>query len=67
MVNSQPERLLRVCEVAERLGIRVSTVRAWILRRRIPVVRVSPRAVRVPESAIRKIIQDGTVPARESR
>lgn len=65
--GNQPEKLLRVSEVAERLGLRVSTVRAWILRRRIPVVRVSSRAIRVPESAVAKLIEAGTIPARESR
>jgi excisionase family DNA binding protein len=67
MTDNQLEKLLRVSEVADRLGVRVSTIRAWILRRRICAVRVNGRAIRVPESAVRKIIADGTIPAREPR
>jgi len=67
MDKNQPERLLRVTEVAERLGLQASTIRAWILYRRIAVVRVGRRAIRVPLSAVQQIIDDGTIPARERR
>lgn len=33
-------KLLRVPEVAEYLGVKVSTVRKWILTNRVPVVRI---------------------------
>jgi len=59
--------LLRAPEFAERLGLRVSTVRAWILHRRISVVRVGRRAIRIPASEIQKIIEAGTIPARGER
>jgi excisionase family DNA binding protein len=58
------ERLLRVPDFADRLGLRVSTVRSWVLHRRIRVVRVSKRAIRIPESEADKIIEAGTIPAR---
>jgi len=57
--------LLTVPEAAARLALRESTVRAWILRRRISKVRVGRRAVRVPAAEIERLIREGTVPARE--
>ena len=65
MIKSQPERLLRPGEAAEQLGLRVSTIRAWILHRRIPAVRVGRRAIRIPQSAVQSIIEAGTIPVRE--
>lgn len=60
-----PERLLRVSEVADHLGLRVSTIRAWVLHRRIEAVRVGRRAIRIPAGAVQKIIDAGTIPARQ--
>lgn len=57
--------LLTVSEVAARLNLRESTIRAWLLRRRICWVRVGRRAVRVPLSEIDRIIAQGTVPRRD--
>jgi excisionase family DNA binding protein len=57
--------LLSVPEVAERLAIKESTVRAWLLRRRLEYVRVGKRSVRIPLSEVQRIIAEGTVPARE--
>ena len=59
------ERLLRVEEAAEALAIRPSTVRAWILARRLATVKVGERAVRIPEGAVLRIIEEGTRPARK--
>jgi excisionase family DNA binding protein len=61
------ERLLRVSDFADRLGLRPSTARAWILHRRIRVIRVGKRAIRIPESEVQKIIEAGTIPARGER
>ena len=59
--------LLTVPDFAERLAIKESTVRAWILRRRICFIRVNGRAVRIPESEIERIISAGIVPALPDR
>jgi excisionase family DNA binding protein len=59
--------LLTVPEAARRLALRESTVRAWLLRRRISKVRVGRRAVRIPAAEIERLIAEGTVPAREER
>jgi excisionase family DNA binding protein len=59
--------MLRVEQVAERLNIKPSTVRAWLLRRVLSRVRVSKRAIRIPASEVERIISQGFVPAREVR
>jgi len=57
------DKLLTVTEVASRLGLKEATIRRMILQRRIDTVRPSIRAVRVPESAIKRILEDGYRPA----
>ena len=57
------ERMLTVEETALRLGLKPATIRRMIFQRRIDTVRPSVRAVRVPESAIRKILEQGYRPA----
>lgn len=58
-------RLLRLEEAADRLGLRLSTLRFWVWQRKIEVVRVG-RAVRVREDTIRRLIEEGTAPAKRS-
>lgn len=55
-------RLLRVRDVAARLGLRESTIRRWIFTRRLPSVRCG-KAVTVPESAIDRLIKENYRPA----
>jgi excisionase family DNA binding protein len=66
----QPEdemsKLLSVTETAEALNIKVSTVRAWLLRRKLPRVNCG-RAVRIPAEAIAEFIERNTIPAKEER
>ena len=57
------EKLLTVQQAAEQLGLREATVRKLIFQRRIDTVRPSVRAVRIPESAVRKILEQGYRPA----
>ncbi len=59
--------LLTVPQAAERLGLRPATVRSWILFRKIERVRLSPRAVRIAESELSRIIAERTVPRLEPR
>jgi len=56
-------RLLRLEEAADRLGLRLSTLRFWVWQRKIEVVRIG-RAVRVREDTIKRLIEEGTVPAK---
>ena len=54
------DRLLKVPEVADRLGITVGTLRNWICWKRIDVVRLSARAVRIRESVVERLLRDRT-------
>jgi excisionase family DNA binding protein len=59
--------LLKVGEFAAGAKIQVSTVRAWILHRKIAYVRLGGRAVRIPKSELERLIHEDTIPAREAR
>lgn len=58
--------LLTLPEAASLLRLRVSTLRAWVLRRRIPYCKVG-RLVRVRRADIERLIAASVVPAREER
>ena len=51
--------LLTVPEVAQRLRLKQSTVRKMIFERRIDTVRPSQRSVRIPEMAVKKLLEKG--------
>ena len=53
------ERLLRIDEVAHRLGLQPSTIRKLIYLRQIPVVHPTRRAVRVRENDVEALIRLG--------
>jgi excisionase family DNA binding protein len=57
---------LTVRETAELLNLRESTIRMWLLKRKLPRVNCG-RAVRIPVDAITKFIERNTIPAREER
>lgn len=56
--------LKTVQQTAEKLSVAVVTVRTWMAQGKIEYVKLG-RAVRVPESEIRRLIAAGTVPSRE--
>ena len=58
--NMPQGKLLRVNEVAERLGLRETTVRSWLADGRLPRVKIGPKAVRIPQEAVEKIIRHGS-------
>ena len=58
--------LLTVSQAAETLNLKPSTIRAWLLRRKLPRVNCG-RAVRIPSDAILKFVEENTIPAREER
>jgi excisionase family DNA binding protein len=60
------KNLLRVQEVALRLGIKEGTVRLWLALRKLPRVQCG-RSVRVPAEAVEEFIARNTIPAREGR
>jgi excisionase family DNA binding protein len=59
-------KLLSIQEVSEMLALKPSTIRAWLLRRKLPRVNCG-RAVRIPAVAIEKFIAENTIPAWEQR
>jgi excisionase family DNA binding protein len=59
-------KLLSVREAGEVLNLRPATIRAWLLRRKLPRVKCG-RAVRIPADAIENFIAANTIPAREPR
>jgi excisionase family DNA binding protein len=60
------KNLLTVNEAAETLNLKAATIRAWLLRRKLPRVNCG-RAVRIPAEAIAKFIEQNTIPAKEDR
>lgn len=61
-------RLLRIKEAVEYVNgtIAAATFRQWIWRRRIEHVRIG-RSVCIPADVLDRLIEEGTVPAREER
>jgi excisionase family DNA binding protein len=49
--------LLTIREGSQRLGLRESTLRNWILKRRIAYCKLG-RAVRIPANVVEKLIRD---------
>ena len=54
---------ISVTQAASDLGLSVHTMRAWISQRRIGYVRLG-RAVRIPESEVLRLLEEGFVPAK---
>jgi excisionase family DNA binding protein len=59
-------KLLSIQEASEMLAVKPATIRAWLLRRKLPRVNCG-RAVRIPADAIAQFIERNTVPAKEER
>lgn len=64
MTTATFQLMLRIPDAAERLGIRSSTVRDWVWKRKIAHVRVGKRMIRIPASEVDRILAAGFVPAR---
>lgn len=52
-------RLLRIDEVADRLGLQPSTIRKLIYLRQLPAVRPTKRAVRVRDEDVEALMRVG--------
>lgn len=57
-------RLLSLAECAAATGNKVSTWRAWILKRKVPSYRIG-RSVRVAKQDLERMVEAGRIPARE--
>ena len=60
------ERLLRISEVQERLGIGRTKVYEMVAAETLPCVKLGPRSKRVPESALDEWIQRNTQGAQDT-
>lgn len=60
------DQLLDIKTVSRRLDVAESTVRSWVLRRRIRFVKLG-RAVRIPAVAVEELIRSGTVIPPENK
>jgi excisionase family DNA binding protein len=58
------EKHLKVAEVAELLSVKENTVRKWILLRKLPYTKLNG-AVRIPVTALARLLEAGRIPARE--
>ena len=56
-------KLITVREAANRLGLKESTIRKYILKRQIAYVKPSVRAVRIPIEELERILAAGLRPA----
>jgi excisionase family DNA binding protein len=57
---------LTIRETAESLNLSQPTIRAWVARRKIGVIRLG-RSVRIPATEIERLLSENTVPARSAR
>jgi excisionase family DNA binding protein len=60
-------KMLTVRQCAEILAVKESTIRAWLLHRKLAKVRVGARAIRIPVAEVERLIEAGFVAARERR
>jgi excisionase family DNA binding protein len=60
------EKLLSFDEAAAITGIKVPTWRAWVARRKVPVVRLG-RRLKLRESDLQKLIESSLIPAAPER
>ena len=55
-------KLITIREAANRLGLKESTIRKYILKRQIAYVKTSVRAVRIPIEELERILAAGLRP-----
>ena len=55
--------MLTVAQVAQHLGLKESTIRKWVMCRRIRYVKLG-RCVRIPHAEVDRLIRENTIPAR---
>ena len=61
-MERQRNRMLKIDEAAQQLGMSPATLRAWVWRRKIEYTRLG-RAVRISETVVDALLERGTVPA----
>jgi excisionase family DNA binding protein len=61
--ESQATELLTVPEAAELFQVKISTIRAWVLHKRIPYVKVFGKLVRFRRADLEGLIAARLIPA----
>jgi hypothetical protein len=64
MASQEIDKLVKLRDAADLLGLSIGGIRGWILLRKIEFVKCG-RNVMIKQSTIRDVIERGTVPARE--
>jgi excisionase family DNA binding protein len=59
-----PSDLLTVRETADLLRLQVSTIRAWVLKRRVPFVKLGGKRVFFRRADVEQLITASVVPAQ---
>jgi len=62
MIVTQSDTLLTVAQTARLLGLKQTTIRKWLSTRKLSFVKLRERAVRIPLTEIRNLIERGFVP-----
>jgi len=67
-ITRTQRRLFRIPQAVDYLGgaVKAGTLRQWIWRRQIEYVHIG-RAVCIPQDALDKLVDNGTMPALERR
>jgi hypothetical protein len=61
-----PAEMLSLAQAAPRLGLKISTMRSWVLLRKISYIKLSPRCIRISAVELEKLIAARTIPAKEA-
>jgi hypothetical protein len=64
MASQEVDKLIKLREAADRLGLSMGGIRGWVLLRKIEFVKRG-RNVMIKQRTIEEIISHGTVPAKE--
>jgi excisionase family DNA binding protein len=64
MVQTNSSDLLTVGEAADLLRLKVSTIRAWVLQRRIPFVKLGGKRVFLRRQDLAALVTASIVPAK---
>ena len=62
-MKKEPQQLRTVQEAADQLGMAPVTIRTWMAARRIDYVKLG-RSVRIPQSEISRIVEEGLTPRK---
>lgn len=65
-MQMQVANYLKVSDVAVLLNVRESTIRKWLLLRKLAYTKING-AVRICETEVARLLEAGRVPAREAR